>query len=346
MPTRFFNQCAEGVLLLGLVFLMAACKQDSPSAPPPVVVQPTLASLQANIFNLKCAVAACHTAGITPGIAPFSLQSGLTYSSLVYASSAYGNPRMLRVKPNDAMNSSLYLKVLGDPAVGGPSARMPAGLGPMSTTEINAIRDWINAGALPDTTPGIVNSVRITRPNNTTIQIGANLDLNAQALDANNNGITAIFTWSSSAPNVATVDMNSGLVAGVSIGSATITATANGLSDTLGVTVIAPPPLQATLSSIQANIFTPKCVNAGCHPGGGAPMSLAAGTSFTTLVGVNSAQFGRLRVAPGNANNSVLYLKVIADNSVGRGMPPIGAPLSQTETDSIAAWINRGAQNN
>jgi hypothetical protein len=110
----------------------------------------------------------------------------------------------------------------------------------------------------------------------------------------------------------------------------------------------APPAnLQATLSSIQANIFTPKCVNAGCHPGtGGGPMSLRAGDSFGTLVGVNSISYGRPRVAPGNANNSVLYLKVTGNNTVGGRMPALGAPLSQTETDSIAAWINRGALNN
>ncbi len=110
----------------------------------------------------------------------------------------------------------------------------------------------------------------------------------------------------------------------------------------------APPAnLQATLSSIQANIFTPKCVNAGCHPGtGGGPMSLRSGDSFATLVGVNSTSYGRPRVAPGNANNSVLYLKVIGNNAVGGRMPVLGNPLSQAETDSIAAWINRGALNN
>ncbi|MDZ7360827.1 MAG: hypothetical protein ONB46_08890 [candidate division KSB1 bacterium] len=108
-----------------------------------------------------------------------------------------------------------------------------------------------------------------------------------------------------------------------------------------------PPPsgLRATLSSIQTNIFTPKCVNAGCHPGGGAPMSLRAGDSFSTLVGINSA-YGRPRVAAGNANNSALYLKVIGNAATGSRMPLGSAALSQAETDSIRAWINRGAQNN
>lgn len=101
---------------------------------------------------------------------------------------------------------------------------------------------------------------------------------------------------------------------------------------------------RATLSSIQANIFTPKCVNAACHPGGGGPMSLRAGDSFGTLVGINSA-YGRPRVATGNANNSALYLKVIG-NTLGTRMPQGLPALSKSETDSIMAWINRGALNN
>jgi len=343
MKTCFFRKPASGFfLLLGLIGFTAACDNQSPGQPP-VTVQPTLASIQANVFNLKCAVAGCH---VTGGIAPFSLENGLAFNNLVFAASAYGNPRLLRVKPNDALNSAFYLKIIGDPQVGGPQARMPAGLGPMPLAEVNAIRDWINAGALPDGNNAQVNRVQIIRPNRAAIQVGGTLDLNAQAFDANNNMVAAMFAWSSSMPNVAAVDANSGSVAGVNAGSAIITATANGKSDTIGVSVAAPPALQATLSSIQTNIFTPKCVNAGCHPGGGAPMPLNNGASFGALVGVNSVTYGRPRVAPGNANNSVLYLKVIADNSVGRGMPLVGAALSQAETDSIRAWINRGAQNN
>jgi hypothetical protein len=342
---QFFKQGAGGVFLLfGVICFMMACDKNSPTAQqqPSAVVQPTLASIQTNIFALKCAVAGCH---VTGGIAPMSLESGNSFNTLVNAASAYGNPRLMRVKPNDAVNSSLYLKIIGDPQTGGSQARMPFGLGPMPAAEVNAIRDWINAGALPDGNNVQVNRVQIIRPSRTAIQVGSTFDLNAQAFDANNNIVAAMFAWSSAMPNVATVDPNSGLVTGIAAGSATITATANGKSDTIGVAVTPAPALQATLSSIQANIFTPKCVNAGCHPGGGAPMSLASGASFGTLVGINSA-YARPRVAAGNANNSVLYLKVIGDNSVGRVMPLVGAPLSQAETDSIRAWINRGALNN
>lgn len=102
--------------------------------------------------------------------------------------------------------------------------------------------------------------------------------------------------------------------------------------------------VQPTLSSIQANIFTPKCVNSGCHPGGGAPMSLANGQSFGTLVNQNSA-YNRPRVAPGNANNSALYLKV-AGTTLGSIMPLGRPPLSADEVNAIQTWINNGAQNN
>jgi hypothetical protein len=286
----------------------------------------------------------CH---VTGGLAPFSLETANSFVTLVNATSSYGNPKLMRVKPNDALNSSLYLKIIGDAATGGPSARMPLSLGSLTQVEVNAIRDWINTGALFDGTAAPVNTVQITQPMTTTVQVGGTLDLDARAFDANNNLVPATISWSSNPTSIATVDPASGVVSGVSVGSATITASAGGKSAALAVTVAPAPALQATLNSIQANIFTPKCAIAGCHvAGGGAPMSLANGASFGTLVGVNSNAYARPRVAPGNAANSVLYLKVIGDNTVGRLMPLAGGPLSKTETDSIAAWINQGALNN
>jgi len=341
MHKRSFPRRVDGFfLLLGLSCWMAGCGSDTPNQP--VNLQPTLSSIQSNIFNFKCAMRGCH---VTGGLAPMSLETANSFVTLVNATSAYGNPKLMRVKPNDALNSSLYLKVIGDPATGGPSARMPLSLSSLTAVEVNAIRDWINAGALFDGTVAPVNTVQITPPMNGTVQVGGTLDLDARAFDANNNIVPATFSWSSSTTGIATVNPTNGVVSGVSVGPVTITASAGGKSDTLAVTVSPAPALQATLSSIQANIFTPKCVNAGCHPGGGAPMSLQNGASFAALVGVNSA-YARLRVAPGNAANSVLYLKVIGDNTVGRLMPLVGGPLSKTETDSIAAWINRGALNN
>ncbi|HEX4515639.1 MAG TPA: hypothetical protein VH054_18960 [Polyangiaceae bacterium] len=53
------------------------------------------------------------------------------------------------------------------------------------------------------------------------------------------------------------------------------------------------------------------------------------------------------RVVPGNADQSVMYLKVSLDDAspCGNKMPDGLAPLSDDEADGIEAWINAGAQN-
>ena len=108
--------------------------------------------------------------------------------------------------------------------------------------------------------------------------------------------------------------------------------------------------LQPTLSSIQKEIFTPKCVSVGCHPGNGAPMSLRNGESHRNLVGANSDYTiggQRLkRVVAGDPDQSVLYLKVVGDNRVFTRMPQGAAALSSEEVGAIRDWIEDGAQDN
>jgi hypothetical protein len=65
--------------------------------------------------------------------------------------------------------------------------------------------------------------------------------LTASVLDANGRPLARAVTWSSSNPQVARVD-ESGRVTAVGAGSAQITATLDGRSDRLGVTVAAPTP--------------------------------------------------------------------------------------------------------
>ena len=104
--------------------------------------------------------------------------------------------------------------------------------------------------------------------------------------------------------------------------------------------------LQPTLSSIQDNIITPKCVNQGCHPGSAAPMSLAQGVAFSTLVNVPSGYGNLLRVAPNDFANSVLFLKITGSATTGNRMPLNRSPLEQDEINAIQEWIEDGAQNN
>ncbi|MEZ4647901.1 MAG: hypothetical protein R3E97_03795 [Candidatus Eisenbacteria bacterium] len=103
------------------------------------------------------------------------------------------------------------------------------------------------------------------------------------------------------------------------------------------------PNVTPTFSQIQSEILTPRCVNSGCHPGGGAPMSLAAGSAYGNMVGVASA-YGMDRVTPGSPFSSVLYLKVIGDSETGQRMPPSGS-LTADQIEMIRAWIEAGAAN-
>lgn len=87
----------------------------------------------------------------------------------------------------------------------------------------------------------------------------------------------------------------------------------------------------------------------GCH-GGSGNLFLTAGQSYTNLVNVDqqasSSCAGKKRVLPGNANESVLYLRV-SGSTCGDRMPK-GAPnpISLTDRNLIRDWINQGALNN
>ncbi len=108
----------------------------------------------------------------------------------------------------------------------------------------------------------------------------------------------------------------------------------------------APPPLAATYSSIQANVFTPTCATSGCHRGAGAPqgLRLEAAVSYAMLVNVESSEDpGVLRVAPGDPGASYLVQKLEGSASVGAQMPLNAAPLPQATIDVIRQWITEGA---
>lgn len=104
----------------------------------------------------------------------------------------------------------------------------------------------------------------------------------------------------------------------------------------------------ATLTSIQDNVFTPRC--AGCHGGAGAtlPGSLnltSTAASFAALVNVASVQVpSLLRVNPRNPNDSYLIRKLEGTPGiVGLQMPRNSPPLEQATIDAIRLWITNGA---
>jgi hypothetical protein len=103
-------------------------------------LEPNFDSIQANVFDQYCVH--CHAGANAP--AGLRLDAANSYVSLFGVPSV--ETGVLRVAPGDANNSYIIQKVEGTAAVG---ERMPAGLPPLPQEDIDVIRQWIAAGALP-----------------------------------------------------------------------------------------------------------------------------------------------------------------------------------------------------
>jgi hypothetical protein len=100
------------------------------------------------IFTGNCAFSGCH-AGSSPEQG-MSLGAGRAFSSVVNVA-ARELPNMNRVTPNQPGNSYLVHKVQGTHMdAGGSGNRMPLGRSPLSQSDIDLIRAWIQAGAQPN----------------------------------------------------------------------------------------------------------------------------------------------------------------------------------------------------
>jgi len=91
------------------------------------------------------------------------------------------------------------------------------------------------------------------------------------------------------------------------------------------------------------------CTASGCHGGGAGGMTLggSASADYGMLVGVaSSSESSFQRVAPNDAVNSYLVMKLEGRQSVGSRMPLGGSPLDNTDLTNIKNWIDTGAPNN
>ena len=102
----------------------------------------------------------------------------------------------------------------------------------------------------------------------------------------------------------------------------------------------------AKFSDIKAKVFI-NCQGAQCHSSAGnqAGLTLESNVAFTNLVNVQSTLFPQFkRVEPGNSANSLL-IKILK-GEVSPRMPFNGSALPTATIDSIAKWIDLGAQDN
>jgi len=105
-------------------------------------------------------------------------------------------------------------------------------------------------------------------------------------------------------------------------------------------------PVAARFSEIEQRVFAVSCALSGCHvgPTPQAGMDLSAGKAYSSIVNVPSLFYpNQSRVQPGDAEASVL-LQVLR-RQLQPVMPPTG-PLSSAIVDSIAVWIDSGAEMN
>jgi len=377
---------ARFLALLGVSLLLCACAPGSGeglnvsgrplSEGGDVPLAATLASIQVNVFDASCI--ACHAgAGAPKGL---RLDASNSFTNLVgVPSQEVGS--MLRVEPGNPNRSYLIRKLEGTAAEGD---RMPLGGAPIPQATIDFVRQWILDGAPPEPpaagTPPSITSLQPAPGSvsaNFPADVIAGFDQDIDASTINNlsfllvrsggdgvfgNGNDVSVTATSiglSQVNARLAVMNLAGVAPVEDryrvtlkGSGTnVVMNVDGLAlDGDYVAEFEIRGLQATLDSIQTNIFAVSCATAGCHTGPMGPnlpqgMNLStADDSYDNLVGVLSAQAAPLlRVAAGNAANSYLVQKLEGTAAAGQRMPFGGTPLDQASIDVIRAWIDSGA---
>jgi hypothetical protein len=103
--------------------------------------------------------------------------------------------------------------------------------------------------------------------------------------------------------------------------------------------------LGATFSSIQSQIFSPRCF--GCHGSARREQNLdLQNNGHANLVNRQSTQVSLLLVSPGNPDQSYLVHKIDGRAGIqGVRMPQLAAALSATEIATIRQWIQNGAPN-
>lgn len=131
---------------LPLPLISLSCGTDAPLEMISNGVQPKLSSIQQNVFTPTCAASsACHV-GSAPQLG-MDLSEGRAYTNSVNTPSVE-RPQLNRVTPGNATDSYLFMKITGDSRILG--SRMPYLASPLRPEEIEAIRTWIENGAMND----------------------------------------------------------------------------------------------------------------------------------------------------------------------------------------------------
>jgi len=136
------------LIALACAGALSACAGDGPASS---TATSSFDTIQRTIFNVNCLFAGCHNATDRSG--NMVLAEGQSYSHLVNVvpdNAAARAAGLLRVAPEDPARSFLLFKLEGGPnLITRFGSRMPLTGVPLSSTDIERIRDWIVAGAPP-----------------------------------------------------------------------------------------------------------------------------------------------------------------------------------------------------
>src|SRR6059036_3297003 len=229
---------------------------------------------------------------VTPATA--SVQAGQTVQLTATPRDAGGNPLSGRTVTWSSSNTAVATV---------SSSGLVSGVTPGSAT-ITAASEGKSGTSTITVTPVPVASVEVT-PATASVQAGQTVQLTATPRDAGGTPLSGrTVTWSSSNTAVATVS-NSGLVSGVTPGSATITATSEGKSGTSSVTVTNVPVATVDVTPPSASVQAGQTVQLTATPkdANGAPLSgrtVTWSSSNTAVAAVNNSGLVS-GVTPGSA---------------------------------------------
>ena len=199
---------------------------------------------------------------------------------------------------------------------------------------------FTDAGTTACHTKAPVASV-VMSPTSATVPVGGTVQLSATPLDASGNALTdRVVTWTSSAPTVAAVSP-SGLVSGVAVGSATITATSGGKSASSAITVgvpvasVAVSPASATVSVGGTQQLTATPLDANGNPLSGRTVTWtpdASGVATVSASGLVSA------VAAGSAT-----ITATSEGKSGSSAVTVPVPVASVAVSPAPATVAKGS---
>lgn len=107
-------------------------------------------------------------------------------------------------------------------------------------------------------------------------------------------------------------------------------------------------PAGPSLVEVQESVFDASCAFTGCHAGDdpAGELSLERGVAYQNTVDVPSAQVpSLLRVEPGNADDSYLFIKITGDDRIAENTfrMPIGGELTDDQIQLVEDWVDAGA---